>query len=174
MGEAFTVETQITFPEYRRFAWFKSLRIGRYFWVGVILLSVFCILMVTAATIQFLEHGFNRSYLVTELLVIYPPVLYFSNAIRISRGYKKSGGTPRQFSFGEKELQVTELGALRKPPAVYPYWKLRRAFDTKDAFYLDVGEDEYLILPHRSMDDVTREQLSELLKKGLGKKYIKC
>lgn len=173
MGEPFTVETKLTIEEYKKYAWFWYLRIGKSRWLGIILFSAVFALDLYIVIYEAVNHGFGWQFLVPKLIVLfYVPMILMANRIRISRRYKKRWRYPVKYEFAADGFRVEFFGAPAPNREEYKYWMLRRVGETRDAFYLDCGE--YYIVPGSSMGGDMQERFAALLKQGLGKKYIKC
>lgn len=175
MGEPFTVETTIPFEEYKRYAWFWYLRIGKGISLSIVLFAFAIALELYIIIYEIFSRGFDWQAVVPSFIVLlYIPMFLAATSIRISSRYKKRWQFPVRYEFSQDGFGVDFQGAPLPNHEEHKYWMLRRVGDTKDAFYLDWGGGVYYIVPKHSMGGDTQERFAAMLKQGLGKKYIKC
>lgn len=177
MEELFALDTKITYPEYRKAAWFRYLHIGKLLWPSLVLAGLafagfVCFAIADLINLRFSAPG--DAWFMVAVWFLFLPAVWAINEFRFAKRYRDRWQHPRRYSFHQDEVRMEILGGSGEDGETYAYSKLRRVFERKDAFYLDRGNIAYLVLPKRVLDGETRERLAALLAEKLGKKFIRC
>jgi hypothetical protein len=180
MNEPVVVDTDINYEDYKKCARFKYMKTGRHVWPAYVLMGLF--ILVVFYGIYFylsliLENNSKIQYMYWinfSIVLADIPLVTFLPYLRIRSGYKKLKDRSYRYIFTENRIFAGAAGSEPDKMEQYGYWQLRRVFEMRDAFYLDVRGEEYLILPKRNMGAEAEETLRGVVAGKAGKGLAKC
>jgi hypothetical protein len=108
--------------------------------------------------------------------VLFLPLVYLSGKAlqkKLNKSMKlMSVETTNYFRFdGDKIYQETNLGEDHKSTAEFNYNLLHKAYETKSHFFMYISMQQAHVLPKKDITAGTPEELAEIFRNRLGKKF---
>jgi hypothetical protein len=166
--DEFSIEVKITYEDYAKSMWFKYMRINGRAWPAYLLLGLSNAAMMGYAAYAFLRWGFQGrplEWITVALMALFIPLFLLIRYvyIRVGFGMRRDRSFTCRYEFSREGIRAERTGGGAPGVREYKLGEIRKVYETGEAFYIDVGEGEFLVVPGRDLDAETAGKVKGIL-----------